>query len=113
MSAVDLDAVRDRRAKAEAWYEGVHYGLKLYAASSDDVPALLEEVKRLRAELLAMADYAGEQANARRAAERVTAAAEAYRDAHPGGWSDVDLLGAVHNRLVDAVDEWRASRNGE
>lgn len=52
MTDLDFDAIRDRRAKAERWYHGVHYGLELYSKSSADVPVLLVEIERLRAELI-------------------------------------------------------------
>jgi len=48
--AVDLDEVRARRKYATSWYQGVHAGLNRYAASSADVPVLIAEVERLRAE---------------------------------------------------------------
>lgn len=59
---IDLDAIRERRAKAERWFHGVHYGLRLYAESSADVPALLDEVDRLYAAIRAHADDLAEYA---------------------------------------------------
>ena len=133
---LDLGAVSERRAKAEAWYEGVHYGLKLYAASSDDVPALVAEVKRLRA-LLRDVDLYGQAfvyspagreplvlhpadvtvhmradaVTAHEAALKVVHAAEAFSDACADvGAADLfDATGALHA----AVGEWRASCSGE